>query len=95
MFGYSRFADIVRVHGHRPPPAHPPLAHDTQLYVYGDPAYQPGFGVMGPYKRYPGRPSRPLPPERAPDHPHWQQPQVRTPASNPSDQDSPPWILPS
>jgi hypothetical protein len=58
MFGYSRFADIVRVYAHCLPPVdwHPPMVDDTQLYVYGDPAYQPGFGVMGPYKRYPGRP---------------------------------------
>jgi hypothetical protein len=56
---YSRFSDIARVYAHRPPPDHPPLVAETELYVFGDPAYAPGFGVLGPYKRYPGRPFTP------------------------------------
>jgi hypothetical protein len=59
MFGYSRFSEIARAYAHRPQPAHPPLVADTQLYVFGDPAYAPGFGVLGPYKRYPARPFTP------------------------------------
>ena len=27
-----------------------------QLYVYGDPAYSAGYGVMGPYKALPNQP---------------------------------------
>lgn len=26
------------------------------LYLYGDPAYSTGYGIMGPYKNYPRRP---------------------------------------
>ena len=28
----------------------------TALYLYGDPAYSTVYGIMGPYKNYPGRP---------------------------------------
>ncbi len=29
------------------------------LYLYGDPAYYTVYGIMGPYKNYPGRPRTP------------------------------------